>query len=89
MNNYTVYKHTAPHGKVYVGITSQNPVRRWRPDGSGYMQNFHFWNAIKLYGWDSFQHEIIASGLSKSEAFNLEVELIKKVSFKRRGVWLQ
>lgn len=27
-NNYYVYKHTTPNGKVYVGITKQNPNRR-------------------------------------------------------------
>ena len=28
-NNFTVYKHTSPNGKVYIGITMQNPIRRW------------------------------------------------------------
>lgn len=26
---YTVYKHTSPEGKVYVGCTSTSPKRRW------------------------------------------------------------
>lgn len=34
-NNYTVYKHTSPVGKVYIGITKMNPVRRWA-NGLGY-----------------------------------------------------
>lgn len=29
MNNYIVYKHTSPSGKVYIGITSKVP----RKDG--------------------------------------------------------
>ena len=41
-NNYTVYKHTSPHGKVYIGITSQSPIRRWRKDGSGYKSHIDF-----------------------------------------------
>lgn len=77
-NNFTVYKHTTPSGKVYIGITGQNPVRRWRPDGSGYKENYHFWNAICLYGWDNIKHEIISSGLSKDEACSMEIDLIKK-----------
>lgn len=27
---YTVYKHTTPSGKVYIGITGQKPERRWQ-----------------------------------------------------------
>lgn len=26
---YCVYKHTSPSGKVYIGITVQNPLYRW------------------------------------------------------------
>lgn len=29
MNNYCVYKHTSPSGKVYVGITKLKPKYRW------------------------------------------------------------
>ena len=78
MNNYTVYKHTSPSGKAYIGITRQNPVRRWRPDGSGYKENVHFWNAIKKYGWDNFTHEILLSGLSKDQACAIEIALIDR-----------
>ena len=76
MNNFTVYRHTTPSGKVYIGITRQNPIRRWRPDGSGYKENNHFWNAICCYGWDNITHEIIASGLKKDEACEMEKALI-------------
>lgn len=76
MNNYIVYKHTSPHGKVYIGITSQSPIRRWRKDGSGYKSHTHFYRAIKKYGWDNFKHEILFSGLSQKEAEQKEMELI-------------
>ena len=76
MDNFTVYRHTTPSGKVYIGITRQNPIRRWRPDGSGYKENNHFWNAICSYGWDNITHEIIASGLTKDEACEMEIALI-------------
>lgn len=29
INNYYVYKHTSPSGKCYIGITCQNPEKRW------------------------------------------------------------
>lgn len=76
MNNFTVYKHTTPSGKVYIGITKQNPIRRWRADGSGYKENNHFWNAICFYGWDNITHEIVASGLTKEQACEMEIKLI-------------
>lgn len=78
MNNFIVYKHTSPSNKVYIGITSQDPQRRWRADGSGYRQNEKFFNAIKKYGWDNFKHEILFEGLDEKEALKLEKELIQK-----------
>ena len=72
---YYVYKHTAPNGKVYIGITRQIPERRWR-NGNGYDHNKHFFNAIIKYGWDNFKHEILYSGLTKEEAEKIEISLI-------------
>lgn len=78
MNNYCVYIHTNKiDGKRYVGITCQNVSRRWR-NGDGYIQNKHFYRAIKKYGWDNFTHEIVKAGLSKHEACELEIQLIEK-----------
>lgn len=77
MADYIVYKHTSPSGGVYIGITSQEPERRWRSDGSGYRQNTHFYNAIKKYGWDAFKHEILFEGLELDEALRIEKELIQ------------
>lgn len=74
---YCVYKHTSPNGKVYIGITSRNPLSRWK-NGHGYKNNPHFWNAIVKYGWDNFKHEILFDGLTKDEACEKEVELIAK-----------
>ena len=44
--------------------------------GKGYKRNY-FTNAINKYGWDNFQHIIIAKGLSEDEAKWLEMELIR------------
>ena len=57
-NNYTVYKHTSPVGKVYIGITKMNPVRRWA-NGLGYKNCTHFFNAILKYGKENFKIEVI------------------------------
>lgn len=73
---YSVYKHTSPSNKVYIGITSMSPPeKRWK-NGFGYWRNKHFYNAIQKYGWDNIKHEILFEGLSKEEAENKEMELI-------------
>ena len=77
MKNWKVYKHTSPSGKVYIGITSQIPERRWN-DGKGYKQNPHFYVAIQKYGWDNIKHEIIYTNLTKEDACKMEVETIRK-----------
>ena len=78
MKKYTVYKHTAPNGKVYIGITSQSVNRRWQ-NGKHYETNKFFKRAILKYGWDNFKHEIIASNLSQKEACELEIMLIESI----------
>ena len=76
---YTVYCHTNKiNGKKYFGITSQKPEYRWGANGKRYDHNSHFISAIRKYGWDNFEHEIIAEGLSRDEAFEMEKSLILK-----------
>lgn len=78
-NNYTVYMHISPSNKRYIGITKQKVNERWR-NGQGYKRNKHFINAINLYGWDNFEHIVIARGLSEEEAKWLEMELIRELN---------
>jgi hypothetical protein len=72
---YSVYKHTAPNGKVYIGITSLNPEERWNK-GRGYSRNYHFFNAILKYGWDNIEHSVLHSDLPQSVAQSMEAQLI-------------
>lgn len=72
---YCVYKHTFPNNKVYIGITSINPLRRWE-NGFGYRKQTIMFRAICKYGWDNIQHEILYSNLTKEEACQKEIELI-------------
>jgi group I intron endonuclease len=81
--NYKVYVHISPDVKYYVGITKQKPNRRWRK-GKGYSHNDYFDNAITKHGWDNFQHEIIASGITLEEANNFEQILIKTLRSNER-----
>lgn len=72
---YRVYKHTnRVNGKVYIGLTCQAPERRWQK-GAGYAGTL-FGNAIRKYGWDAFEHEVIADGLTERDACEMEKRLI-------------
>lgn len=74
-NNYCVYMHTAPNGKVYIGVTSKKPEKRFN-GGLGYQKQPLFYNAIRKYGWENFEHVILAEGLSAEEASQKEIGLI-------------
>lgn len=71
---YTVYMHVSKTtNKKYVGITCREPwERRFNGNGSGYKNCIHFWNAIKLYGWNDFEHIVLQRCESEKEAMRLE-----------------
>lgn len=78
MKKWLVYAHiNKANRKIYVGITSQSVQSRWGYNGNGYKDSPKFYNAIKKYGWDNFDHEIIAEHLTEQEAKNFEKSLIK------------
>lgn len=81
---YSVYKHTTPNGKVYIGITKQKPVKRWL-HGKGYAKQGHFYNAILKYGWDNIKHEVLFTELTREEAEAKEVELIAEYKSDQRA----
>lgn len=81
---FIVYEHVNLfNNKRYIGITSQIPEVRWQR-GSGYRENTIFFRAIKKYGWDNFEHNVLYEGLSNREALEIESTLIKK--YKSLGV---
>lgn len=78
MNNWCVYKHTFPNNKIYIGITSQSPEARWGKTGNNYTINQPaIYYAIKKYGWENIQHEILFTNLSQNDAAKKEKELIR------------
>lgn len=83
MDNYTVYKHTSPSGKAYIGITRKKVRDRWKY-GHGYIFNQYFFNAIKKYGWDNIEHQVLYTGLTAEEAYAKEKELI--AFYKAKGM---
>lgn len=74
---YSVYKHTTPNGKSYIGITRQNPERRWQ-NGNGYSTQQYFYRAIQKYGWDNISHHVLEENLTHDEACDKEKYYINK-----------
>lgn len=75
--NYKIYLHINKiNDKKYVGQTRQSVEHRWN-NGYGYLNSPYFWNAIQKYGWDNFEHIVLMEGLTKTEADEKEIELIK------------
>lgn len=85
-NNYSVYMHKNKiNGKIYIGITCQQPIkRRWR-NGNCYKNCSKFFRAIEKYGWNNFEHIILLENLSKKQAENKEIEFIKKYNSIKEG----
>ncbi len=78
MGEYYIYIHTNKvNGKKYIGQTCQKPEYRWN-NGKKYEHNEYFYRAIQKYGWENFEHEIIAENLTQEEANHLEELLIKE-----------
>lgn len=76
-NHYTVYMHKNKiNDKVYIGMTGNIPRKRWKY-GHGYKKSY-FYNAIKKYGWDGFNHIILKENLSFEEAEEWEKFYIQK-----------
>lgn len=74
---WSVYIHRNKiNGKVYIGITSQDPEVRWCK-GKHYETNKHFTRAIEKYGWEEgFEHEVLIQHLTLEQANEKEKELI-------------
>ena len=69
---WIVYLHENPfNNKKYVGITSQDPERRWG-GGSGYHNNLPFYKDIRKYGWKNFKHTILETGISTADIGKIE-----------------
>ena len=76
---YKVYVHINKiNNKIYIGQTCNDFKRRCGGNGNNYKHSAHFYNAIKKYGWDNFDHIVLIDGISLDVANIIEEELIKK-----------
>lgn len=57
---YLIYRHSNKiNGGIYIGQTCLEPIKRWGTNGEGYKKCPYFYRAIKKYGWDNFEHDIL------------------------------
>lgn len=73
---YTVYIHTFPNGKRYVGVTRNSLEKRWGYRGRNYKTQF-VGKAIEKYGWENVQHEVFCLCETKESAERVERFLVK------------
>lgn len=67
-DNYSIYIHiNKTNGLKYVGQTCQNPTVRWGKNGIGYQRQY-FYEAIREFGWDNFDHIILEQHLTSQQA---------------------
>lgn len=82
---FTVYIHTFPNGKKYIGQTNAIPEKRWGFNGNGYKTQPKVANAIKKYGWENVTHTIVAESLNKEQADQIEMRLICELDTIKNG----
>lgn len=68
---YSIYVHTTPDGRKYVGSTSQEPNKRFQ-GGSNYKTCTRFNDAINFFGWNNIKHEILETVEDKETALKRE-----------------
>lgn len=76
VENWSIYRHTFPDGKVYIGKTKESPEERWGLYGRNYQNQRKVFNAILAFGWNNIKHEVLYSNLTAEEASAKEQELI-------------
>lgn len=81
--NYKTYVHIFPNGKTYVGITRQDIERRWC-NGAGYKHQ-PIYQKILEYGWKNIDHIVLHENLTREQAQDMEIELIKELDSINNG----
>ncbi len=77
VNMYSIYVHTFPNGKTYVGITMKDVNIRWG-NGNNYANCSAVNRAIKKYGWENIKHDVVRVAETKEDAERIERLLIYK-----------
>ncbi len=67
-----IYKYTSPSGKCYIGQTVQGDLRKQQHRYNAFNENYigyklPFYCAIRKYGFDSFQYEVLNTIIEATE----------------------
>nr|DAP31400.1 MAG TPA: intron associated endonuclease [Caudoviricetes sp.] len=71
-----IYKYTSPSGKSYIGQTIRSLRERAGHNGKLYKGSYEFYRAIKKYGFDNFEVEILAE-VPKQQLDKAEIKYIQ------------
>jgi group I intron endonuclease len=73
-----VYKITnTVNNKVYFGVTQQPLKKRWQQHKcNSNKKSYHLYNAMKKYGFENFNIEVVFEADTKKDMQNKEIELI-------------
>jgi group I intron endonuclease len=93
MKNIVYLHKNKINEKCYVGQTGQKIENRWKKEGRAYLdivtngkyKHPKFAPAILKYGWNNFDHIILAENLSLKESNRLEKEMIIKYNSFNNG----
>lgn len=84
-----IYKFThVPTGRCYIGQTIQNPNQRRLEhiaDSKHTTKEYHFYNALRKYGVDSFSFEVIAAASTLDQLNLLEEKYIEQFNSINNG----
>jgi group I intron endonuclease len=75
---YIVYKiSNLVNNKIYFGVTQQKLKIRWQQHKcNSNKKSYHLYNAMKKYGFEKFNIEIVFEANSKKEMLEKEIQLI-------------
>nr|DAM78930.1 MAG TPA: intron associated endonuclease [Caudoviricetes sp.] len=86
MRTYYIYKATNKiNGKSYIGKTVDYKTRVWQHRRCYEKENCKFHDAIKKYGFESFEWDILEICNNESDACNLEIHYIELYNSYRDG----
>lgn len=79
MENYIVYQRTSPSGNCYIGYTKQSLMGRWKQtirDTKNTTTPLS--HAIRKYGADVWQHEVLFETTDQEQALDMEIKYINE-----------
>lgn len=78
-SNNIVYMYiNAINYKKYIGITSNEEIRKYQHRENYKKKNTTFYNAISKYGYSNFYYKILETNLSREDACKMEINYIEK-----------